>query len=68
MGRVSGAAAEQSECVPLQAAVIERSFVSSRGALTTAEKPTANYGGKQHHLGTFDTKEEAALACDRALP
>jgi hypothetical protein len=24
-----------------------------------------NYGGKQHKLGTFDTKQEAALAYDR---
>jgi hypothetical protein len=25
-----------------------------------------NYGGKKHTIGTFDTKEEAALAYDRS--
>jgi hypothetical protein len=24
-----------------------------------------HYGGKNHHLGTFDTKQEAALTDDR---
>jgi hypothetical protein len=28
-------------------------------------KAQINYASKLHYLGTFDTKQEAALACDR---
>jgi hypothetical protein len=27
---------------------------------------TISYGDKKHHLGSFDTKQQAALAYDRA--